>query len=520
MTHDIVKQAKEWWGKHVNQRPVWRIDDLPELKFKEILLSLHLAYEVRRDTIVLGKPDTELSMLIHSYFWEILSCVLKPYLPYAITGIAAIRFHLGDESIPNKFDILTRNSSSRINLHDISLLSLEKNPQFFEQSSLDQCVTFIETNKNYSLTIESPESLLVRLRPQHFRDFPQMVSGFLKAVDFNLERLSELLLRKSKPVTHLRLAALFEQVGKKKEAQLFKNSIKAMTHYATPGKAQILGYSLPAAIAMPKRISDPGYVARFRDQLCIYKERVDMDLKNLHLPHWDFKKIKAYAEKTMKYDTYHSSTIEGYRVSPEEIQMLIDGREILSVGKSREEVERKMALKGYLEAHNYVVRMIEEDFKNERPLSEFVIREMYANLFSPSVEAGILEKKQLTQYRNDAVFTRNSRHVPVNYLKIDELMRCLIEEINNIKNSSVQAIIAHYGFVTIHPYFDGNGRVARLLMNYLLCRGGIPWITIRVEDRAQYFKALESAQCDEDIELFAKFLRKYFEESKAFNIDL
>jgi Fic family protein len=225
------------------------------------------------------------------------------------------------------------------------------------------------------------------------------------------------------------------------------------------------------------------------------------------------KKIKSYIEKNKKYDTYHSSIIEGYRVTTEEIQLLIEGREIISTGKTREEIERKMALKGYLEAHKFVLQTIEEHFIKNIPLTELMIRDIYAHLFSPSVEAGILKKEQLIQYRNDAVFIRNSRYVPPNYLKINELMRCLVEEINEIESNVTQAIIAHYGFVTAHPYFDGNGRVARLLMNYLLCRGGIPWITVRVEDRDQYFSALETAQCDENFEPFIKFLKKYLKEN-------
>src|SRR3989338_7202726 len=98
MSPDRTQLSKEWWGKNVYDRPVWRTEDLPEPWFKDILVSLKLAYDVRRDTIVLGKPETELSALIRSYFWEILSCVLKPYAPYTITGITAIHSWLGSES--------------------------------------------------------------------------------------------------------------------------------------------------------------------------------------------------------------------------------------------------------------------------------------------------------------------------------------------------------------------------------------------------------------------------------------
>ncbi len=505
---DSLKQAKSWWAKNVNERPVWRTEDIPDPHFKTLLLSLKMAYEVRRDIIVLGKPDTEISVLIHSYFWEIVSCVLKSYAPFVITGMSAIHLLLGDESIPSQVDILTENSSARIDLR-ISLLAIEKKPGFFQPANAKHLIKTIETNKKFILSLESPESLLLRLRPQYFRDYPQLISGFLKATDFNLDILSELILQQSKPVTYLRLAELFKQIGKEREAEMFKTFTKISSQYAPPGKSQILKYALPRSLVFPNRISDAAYVIRFRDQLRAFAEYIEKKCKNLILPSWNLSQIKTYIEETKKYDTYHSSTIEGYRVTQEEIQKLIEGREIITLENNAEEIERKMALKGYLVAHKYVRQQIEENFKKNRPLTESNTKEIYAHLFTPSVEAGILEKEQLTQYRNDAVFIRNSRTVPPNHLKVSELMRCLVEEVNEIKSKVTQALIAHYGFVTIHPYFDGNGRVARFLMNYLLCCNGIPWVTIRIEDRDEYFSALETAQCDENIEPFANFLKKY-----------
>jgi Fic family protein len=60
-------------------------------------------------------------------------------------------------------------------------------------------------------------------------------------------------------------------------------------------------------------------------------------------------------------------------------------------------------------------------------------------------------------------------------------------------------VLGHWLFGYIHPYPDGNGRMARLLMNAMLASGGYPWTVIRVEVRAAYLKALESASIDRDI---------------------
>ena len=68
------------------------------------------------------------------------------------------------------------------------------------------------------------------------------------------------------------------------------------------------------------------------------------------------------------------------------------------------------------------------------------------------------------------------------------------------------AFDAHLRLVSIHPFADGNGRAARLLMNLLLIRSGYPPIAVRPEDRQTYIKAVERAQVQEDAEPFNRLL--------------
>jgi Fic family protein len=62
---------------------------------------------------------------------------------------------------------------------------------------------------------------------------------------------------------------------------------------------------------------------------------------------------------------------------------------------------------------------------------------------------------------------------------------------------------------------DGNGRMARFLMNTMLASGGYPWTVVRVEDRARYLRALDSASIDLNIEPFATFLAERMAWSAA-----
>ena len=65
---------------------------------------------------------------------------------------------------------------------------------------------------------------------------------------------------------------------------------------------------------------------------------------------------------------------------------------------------------------------------------------------------------------------------------------------------------AHRRLVEIHPFNDGNGRVARLLKNLILIRGGYPPVAVRPEDRHAYIRALQQAQAGAGSESFDTLL--------------
>jgi Fic family protein len=87
---------------------------------------------------------------------------------------------------------------------------------------------------------------------------------------------------------------------------------------------------------------------------------------------------------------------------------------------------------------------------------------------------------------------------------METLFACLRDE----SDGWVRAVLGHFIFVFIHPYADGNGRLARFLMNLMLASGGYYWAILRVESRAGYMRALESASVGGDITPFAEFVAR------------
>ena len=142
-------------------------------------------------------------------------------------------------------------------------------------------------------------------------------------------------------------------------------------------------------------------------------------------------------------------------------------------------------------------------------------RSWYRELFQPFVTAGLSEATGLAGYRNDAVFIRGSRHVPPRWELMQDAMSALFDLLEIETEPSVRAVLGHWLFGHIHPYPDGNGRLARFLMNAMLASGGYPWTVIQVDNRADYMKTLETASVDGDITPFAKFVASRVKRSMS-----
>jgi len=169
-----------------------------------------------------------------------------------------------------------------------------------------------------------------------------------------------------------------------------------------------------------------------------------------------------------------------------------------------------MAAKGYYDAFQQVTSDIGASLRGGNPAEVFErnVQTWYAALFSPSVQSGLLSRADLFGYRNCPVYIRNSQHVPPPRHAVPDAMEALFKCLAEENDPAVRALLGHFTFTYIHPYTDGNGRIGRFLMNFMLVTGGYPWTIIRSDPERlhAYLRALESASVSRDIAPFVKMV--------------
>lgn len=196
--------------------------------------------------------------------------------------------------------------------------------------------------------------------------------------------------------------------------------------------------------------------------------------------------------------TYNSNAIEGSTLTLKETQLII--REGITVnGKS---LQDQLEAKNHPKAIAYIESIVKKNFE------ESDILELHNIIFS-----GVLENAG--HYRNAQVYIEGCDFMPPPAFEVPNLMKELLEwlydnprELRPIE----MAAVFHHRFVSIHPFEDGNGRIGRLLMNFLLIKSGYPLTVIKQVDRRRYYESLRKADLGDEKPL-VNFVARCVEQS-------
>jgi len=184
--------------------------------------------------------------------------------------------------------------------------------------------------------------------------------------------------------------------------------------------------------------------------------------------------------------TYNTNAIEGSTITLEEAREII--QENLAPNKSLRDIKET-------ENHSRVFLGM---LKSKEKITKKLLLNWHQKIFGET-------KPDISGKFRDYL-VRVGPYIAPDWQDVDSLMDNLISLINNSKLNPVElAARAHYKFESIHPFGDGNGRIGRLLMNYLLWNAGYPMIIIEYNKRASYYKAFPKGQ-----EAFVDYLlRRY-----------
>lgn len=202
--------------------------------------------------------------------------------------------------------------------------------------------------------------------------------------------------------------------------------------------------------------------------------------------------------------TYNSNAIEGSSLSLHDTNLIVneglvpDGKTLREIHEARNHMQAVKFLKNYngildenfiLKLHGIILKDISERFAGR-------YRENKVRIFGSDFK--FPDSELVSQLMKNLVYWYNLNKKKMHPFEV--------------------AVVLSMKFLTIHPFVDGNGRMSRLLMNYVLQKNGLPWINIYNKQRAEYLRAVRKANSEDYFDIIDFCMKTMKENMKSFNI--
>ena len=440
-------------------------------------------------------------------FWRFSAEYLKERFgdEWCLSPEQSILLHTGNRTVPRQLLVRAAGGTNkpRMLLHGTSILDLRLSVPTEDVEPLD------------GMRVVKLPAAMIACAPGFFVRNPMEAKAALLMLSKDPQPLLERLLEGGHSTIAGRLAGAFRNVGKGEVANEITAVMKAAGYKVFEGDP-----FEPDAPAILNLRDESPHASRLR--LLWEAMRKDV-LEIFPKPAVCMPEPQAYLkciDDVFVTDAYNSLSIEGYQVTEGLIQRVQSGKWNPEADAEDKELRSALAARGYWQAFQAVKSTIEIILtQREVPPGEQVRRDhqqWYRELFAPSVAAGILNARDLAGYRSGPVYIRQSMHLPPGHEAVRrDLMPTFFDVLASEPEPAVRAVLGHFAFVYIHPYTDGNGRIARFLMNTMLASGGYSWTVIPVERRAEYMNSLEAASVGKDIKPFASFMAAIFEAAST-----
>ncbi len=473
-------------------------------KDRTLLVRTKWLQEITKGWYLLTRPDLALgdSAAWHANFWDFLRiyCNKRYKNNYCLSAEISLSLQIGTTLIPKQVIIIVPTGGTVLHLpFKTSILT------YADSKNIPK-----EKIEFQGLQVMPLAYALCKITPTFFRRDSADIEIALRTIRSSAD-LSRLIIK------HHFLRAAERIIGAYQFFDMLDQAKAIQDDLETAGE-KIIPVN-PFSEESPKyfigRVSSP-YAARIKVMWNKYRNIiVDKFQAEPGLP----KNTKSYLDKVNEmysYDAYNSLSIEGYHVTKELIEKVRRNNWNPELNSTDATEKNALAARGYFECFQAVKDTLTKILKKKNP-GKCVAEDLstwYQQLFAPCVRANIISVADLIGYRNDRVYIRNSRHAPPPKEAVLDSMEAFFECLQEEPNAAVRAILGHYIFVYIHPYMDGNGRIARFIMNAMFASGGYPWTVVELERRKEYIHGLEHAHTEMDINLFVKFILEEMKRSK------
>ena len=460
--------------------------------------------EVMKGWYIPSRPDEQVGETTAWYaaYWAFAAQYLESRFgdEWCLSADQSLLFHVGDRAAPSQLLVRSPKGSNKPTPlpHDTSVFDVRLAlPDKFERTVVD------------GVRVMTLAAALANCSPDMFRARPVEVRSALAMLPDSGDLL-HCLLEGGRSKVAGRLAGAFRNIGREHIADQVKETMRAAGYTVSESDP----FAEPSPVLFAGRPISP-HVGRLQLMWAMMRPVV---LAHFPAPPAVRPDKTAYLQQVddvYRADAYHSLSIEGYQVSDALIERVRSG----AWNPDRDEADRQnrnaLAARGYWQAFQRVKASVEQvlDGRNAGEIADRAHPEWYRELFGPSVAAGILKPTDLAGYRNGPVYIRRSLHVPPPTEAVRDLMPEFFTMLAAEREPAVRVVLGHFFFVYMHPYFDGNGRMGRFLMNVMVASGGWRWTLITLDTRDSYMAALEQASVHQDIGPFTRYLAERLEAS-------
>lgn len=215
--------------------------------------------------------------------------------------------------------------------------------------------------------------------------------------------------------------------------------------------------------------------------------------------------LKAYDFNFICVLTKNSVGMEsGHTAQLEDVVAAVKGRQ------SKIDEVLKLDLYNHYEGYLKMLDYLKEHRNGE--ITEEIIKDIHSSIVKGVIDGGL--------YRNVSISVKGSNYVPCDPIKVYRRMAKYIEDVNTMDPGIDKVCYAHLQLSKIHPFLDGNGRLCRLILNYMLISEGYLPISIPAKRRLEYFDTLEAYKVEKTSEPFKNFLLELLNKEYDRLIDL